>query len=111
MSNEERNVQTKLEKVMQEMALGQLPTTGVSQDQLTVAGTSNEESSPQIFKLDIDCIGELFEWLPLRSLLILRQTCHRFKQLVDYYIGEYYPGFNLGYGKILINDTYRNNLE
>lgn len=54
-------------------------------------------NTPSIFKLDIDCFEELFEYLPLKVLFTLRQTNKRFKQLVDYFIKEYYPAIKPGY--------------
>lgn len=53
--------------------------------------TSNTELLPSIFKLNVDCFEELFEWLKLVDLLVLRRTCKRMKQVVDYYIKLNYP--------------------
>lgn len=99
MSDEKRDVEQKMEVDMQE------PTTSESQGQLAVAGTSYREPQAQIFKLDIDCFEELFEWLSLKDLLVLRKTSKRFKRLVDYFIKEYCPGFKLGHGKVAINNS------
>lgn len=80
----------------------QEPTTSGSQGQLAITGTSSGDPQAQIFKMDIDCFEELFEWLSLEELLVLRQTSKRFKQLADYYIREYYPGFKFSYGNVMI---------
>lgn len=48
-------------------------------------------SSPQIFKLNVDCFEHLFEWLSLNDLLSIRRTCKRMKAVVDYYIKLNYP--------------------
>lgn len=53
--------------------------------------TLNNESSPSIFTLNVDCFEEVFEWLALIDLLVLRRTCKRMKQVVDYYIKLNYP--------------------
>lgn len=73
--------------------------------QQPVAGASNEESVSRIFKLDIDCFEELFGFLSLKDLFVLRQTCKRFKKLVDYYIKQYYPAIKLNYGIIKVSDA------
>lgn len=48
-------------------------------------------SSPQIFKLNVDCFEHLFEWFSLAELLTFRCTCKRMKAVVDYYIKLNYP--------------------
>lgn len=50
-----------------------------------------DESSPKIFKLNVDCFECKFEWLSLNELLAFRLTCKRMKQVVDYYIKLNYP--------------------
>lgn len=73
------------------------------QNLMAVASVSNEEAPPQIFKLDIDCFEEIFDWLSLKDLLVLRRTCKRFKRLVNYYIKFFYPAFKLGRGKMKLH--------
>lgn len=59
---------------------------------LAVASTSsNNESQPKMFKLNIDCFEHWFEWLSLKELLALRRTCKRLKAVVDVYIKSNYP--------------------
>lgn len=45
-----------------------------------------ESPPPQMFKLNIDCFENLFEYMTLKDLLAFRRTCIRMKQAVDYYI-------------------------
>lgn len=49
------------------------------------------KSQSSIFKLHVVCFEELFEWLSVADLRALRQTCKRFKRLIDYYIELNYP--------------------
>lgn len=55
------------------------------------AELGDSRSSPQIFKLNVDCFEHLFEWLSLDELLSFRCTCKRMKAVVDYYIKLEYP--------------------
>lgn len=52
---------------------------------------TNESSPPKIFKLNVDCFENLFEWFSLSELLLFRSTCKRMKKVVDYYIKLNYP--------------------
>lgn len=52
----------------------------------------NNESSPKIFKLNVDCFEYVFEWLSLEELLKFRHTCKQLKQIVDNYIKFKYTG-------------------
>lgn len=56
---------------------------------MAVAGSSSVEMLSDIFKMNIDCFEELFEWLSMADILALRLTCKRFKQIVDFYIKTY----------------------
>lgn len=60
-------------------------------NQVARAVPSNEATPSSIFGLNIDCVEELFEWLSLADILHLRQTCKRFKQIIDYYIKTNFP--------------------
>lgn len=51
----------------------------------------NNESQPNMFKLNVDCFEHLFEWLSLKELLVFRCTSKRMKAVVDYYIKLNYP--------------------
>lgn len=71
--------------------------------EIPAAGPSNEQLSPPIFKLTIDTIEEICEWLSLADLLALRLTCKRFKQAVDCIISENYPVIKIGHRKIVLS--------
>ncbi|XP_055325204.1 uncharacterized protein LOC129579291 isoform X1 [Sitodiplosis mosellana] len=58
------------------------------------------KSSP-IFKLNVDCFEELFEWLSFSDLLAFRLVCKRFKQIIDYHIKTEFPRKLLGSAKSL----------
>lgn len=73
-----------------------------------VVGASNPISTSDIFTLSVDCFEELFEWLTLRELMVLRRTCKRMKQVVNYYIKENYP---LGFGNFKIYDGHYEHLR
>lgn len=61
------------------------------QKAVAIDGGAESESLPCIFKVNIDCFEELFEWLSVKDLYALRQTCKRIKRVVDYYIKINYP--------------------
>ncbi|XP_055306234.1 uncharacterized protein LOC129570589 [Sitodiplosis mosellana] len=71
----------------------------------TLAGLSIDESSPELFVLNIDCLEEIFEWLSLSDLLTLRQTCKQLRHVVNYYIKANYPTIEMGFKKIAIFPT------
>lgn len=56
-----------------------------------VDASTNNESTPKLFKLNVDCFEYVFEWLSLSDLLKFRRTCKRMKAVVDYYIKLNYP--------------------
>lgn len=68
----------------------------------TLAGLSIDESSPELFILNIDCLEEIFDWLSLADLLVLRQTCKQLRHVVNYYINTNYPTIELGIKKITL---------
>lgn len=72
---------------------------------------TNVDSLPKLFKLNIDCFEELFEWLSLKDLLELRQTCKKLRKLVHYFLKEFYPSFKIGYGKVMLFDNNPNFLQ
>lgn len=67
-------------------------------------GVSNEESMvellPQMFKLNVDCFEEVFQWLSMRDHKHLRLTCVRMKQVVDYFIRLNFPKRKMRIDKI-----------
>lgn len=90
---------------------------------ITSAGTSTEAAptgseaalpvpdlnqSADILKIDIDCFEELFEYLSLKELLIMGQTCKRLHQVVGYILGQNYSGVEVlsgGHGDLCIGDV------
>lgn len=75
----------------------------------TLAGLSIDETSPELFVLNIDCLEEIFEWLSLADLLSLRQTCKQLRQVVNYYIKANYPTIEIGLKKIdLFSSDFEN---
>lgn len=56
----------------------------------TAAGSTNEESQPKIFKLDIDCFDEIFEYLSMKELHALGQTCKTMQRVTGVYFKENY---------------------
>ncbi|XP_055307186.1 uncharacterized protein LOC129571411 [Sitodiplosis mosellana] len=76
----------------------------VTEPALDVTENKNEDVvvDPEcIFKLDVDCFEELFEWLSMEDLRALRRTCTRFKKVIDYYIESNYPN---GFGMLYFDD-------
>lgn len=62
-------------------------------NQLAIAGPSNQNpilrsnpKPPKIFKLDIDCFDEIFEYLSLKDLHSISQTCKTMQKVA----GEYF---------------------
>lgn len=45
-----------------------------------------DTSTPRLFKLNIDCVGEICEWMSLRDLKSFGETCRAMK----YIVGEYF---------------------
>lgn len=61
----------------------------------------NNASSSTILDLITDCLEELFDWLSLRDIRALRQTCKQMKHTTDCYIQRTYP---TGFGKLIIQE-------
>lgn len=53
----------------------------------------NEQS--ELFKLNIDCLEELFEFLSLKDLHCLGQTCKRMQQIVGVYFRDNFSALDL----------------
>ncbi|XP_055316496.1 uncharacterized protein LOC129576061 [Sitodiplosis mosellana] len=60
--------------------------------QSSIAGASNEQPSPKIFKLDIDCLDELFEYLSLQDLDSFAKTCKAMHKVAGEYFKRNYSG-------------------
>lgn len=69
-------------------------------DQNGIKDVITDRFSSPIFKLKIDDFEDLFEYLSLRDLFSIRQTCEPLKKVVDYFIKKYYPSVKFD-GEIL----------
>lgn len=70
-----------------------------------VIGDTNEGSPPKIFKLDIDCFEAVADYLSVKDLHALGQTCKRFQKMAGYVFKETYPAIRV---KCLIDGIYIN---
>ncbi|XP_031633831.1 uncharacterized protein LOC116347394 [Contarinia nasturtii] len=61
-----------------------------SHNEEPVAGPSNDESPPKIFKLNIDCFDEIFEYLNVKDLHSFGQTCKRMNKVAGEYFKQNY---------------------
>lgn len=52
---------------------------------------SNNDSPPEIFKLDMDCFGESFDFLCLNELIAVGRTCKQLNQVAGYIFQLHYP--------------------
>lgn len=59
-------------------------------EEMAYAGCSSEEYSPKIFKLIIDCFDEIFEYLSLKDLHSLGQTCRTMQKVAGNYFKRNY---------------------
>ncbi|XP_031633817.1 uncharacterized protein LOC116347382 [Contarinia nasturtii] len=64
-----------------------------------IAGPSNEESPPKIFKLSIDCFDEIFEYLNMKDLHSFGQTCKRINRVAGEYFKQNYSSAEKFYTK------------
>ncbi|XP_055299122.1 uncharacterized protein LOC129566853 isoform X1 [Sitodiplosis mosellana] len=60
-------------------------------DQLPVAAPVAQENRSGIFKLDVDCCEEIFEWLSIKDLYSFGQTCKRMNRIAGMYFRQNYP--------------------
>lgn len=54
--------------------------------------TAIPKQSPHILELNIDCFQESFDYLPLKELLSIGQTCKQLNQIVGYILRQNYMG-------------------
>lgn len=54
----------------------------------------------EILKQNNKYLHRLFDWLSLKDLCALRQTCKQFKSVVDWYVDQNYPLLRIGCRKI-----------
>lgn len=69
---------------------------------ITADEVPNNAPSPDILALNTDCLNELFEWLSLRDIRSLRQTCKQMKEVADSYIQRTYP---FGFGTFIVQEN------
>lgn len=50
--------------------------------------STDQNQSPAILKLNVDCFEELFDWLSLEDLHAISQTCKRLQKVVIYYFQQ-----------------------
>lgn len=50
----------------------------------TASAVALVQQTGDIFKLDIDCLEEVFDFLPLKDLVSVRRTCKRLQQVAGY---------------------------
>lgn len=55
----------------------------------------HQHQSAEILKLVPDCFEELFEYLPLKDILCIGQTCQRLHEIVLFILEQYYSGAEL----------------
>ncbi|XP_055326436.1 uncharacterized protein LOC129580230, partial [Sitodiplosis mosellana] len=78
-----------------------------------VDGQNEEPAPPAIFKLNAICCDDLFEWLSLKDLHSLGQTCKRMQRLTGVYFQENYKetrlfceNRNIYHNKIMMNEFF-----
>lgn len=54
------------------------------------SAVSNEESPPDIFKLNVDCYHEIFDWLSQSDIIALGKTCKRLQRVAGSFFRENY---------------------
>ena len=59
----------------------------------------NDQSHAEIFKLKMDDFEEIFDWLSLKDLVALSQTCKRMQHIVGYWMKTNYAAVKFGSGK------------
>lgn len=63
------------------------------QNPTAVAGPSNIDSMPAIFKLTIDCFDDLFDYMSLKDLSYIGQTCKAMQRVTGEYFKRNYFAF------------------
>lgn len=59
--------------------------------------TLNQQQIAKIFKLDIDCFEESFDFLALKDIISIGTTCKRLNQVAGYIVNQVYTGGNVYY--------------
>lgn len=69
---------------------------------------ANNETLPSIFKLDVDCFEEVFEYLSLKDLSSVGKTCTRMQKIAGYFYQQNYGAARASYNT---DDIFVNNVE
>lgn len=64
-------------------------------DQRPIADSSNGQTTPKLFKLNLDCFDEIFVYLSKIDLLSLGATCKAMQKVVREYFKEKFPNMVL----------------
>lgn len=85
----------------------EIPVSGPSNPQ-TIVGRLNDDSSSKIFKLDIDCFEEVFDYLSFEDLLSFGETCKKLQTFVAGYNKVNFSGryFVIWEDEICSNDNF-----
>lgn len=59
------------------------------------AAIPNIEQTAAMFKLDIDCFEELFDYLWLKETIAMGETCKRLNQVVGFIFNQYYRAIKI----------------
>lgn len=65
----------------------------VSDDGSVGASSVQQEESPPYLKLIADCWYHVFDYLPLKDVIAVGETCKKLHQMAGYYVSEYCPEF------------------
>lgn len=70
------------------------------------SGRQHQEQVADIFKLNMDCFGEIFDYLSIQDLISFSQTCKRLNQVAGYTFQQNYANADIIYknGSIFIRD-------
>lgn len=89
----------------------EMPKAEPSQNHQNIAGPSNEQTQPKIFKLDIDCFDEIFEYLSVKDLQSFGRTCKTIQKVAGEYFKRNYSAAEtfIRKGAIFRNAVYKYN--
>lgn len=68
---------------------------GVATDQQAIVSSNPNDERPRIFKLNIDCFDEIFDYLSTEDLLGIGQTCKMMQQVVGEYFKKNYTAASM----------------
>lgn len=59
-------------------------------NKVKVITVANEESPPEIFRLNVDCYHEIFDWLSQSDIIAIGKTCTRLQQVAGDFFRDNY---------------------